>query len=275
MSSETLFDAVANRITVQEIAVKLFYVLPSYDGGDVGVASMEAMDENLTSDDIMEVGLVRDGDKLFGRIYTDMDDYAKAEDVAKPITPSEMVAASTSILDLIPLFEKHNIFFVLDRNELTHWVAFAHLDKLPVKLCLFSLFLELELEMIRALTNGSVVIGSHLGYLSQARLEKAKELCKIKYKKETPYNLLLCTTFIDKQTMIQADPYLCNKLPFPSRNSQDRFFKTVEEMRNQIAHSDSIFSVINSPAEMSALIRKTRETLKVLSDIRNSGKGMQ
>jgi len=33
--------------------------------------------------------------------------------------------------------------------------------------------------------------------------------------------------------------------------------------------------VINSPAEMSALIRKTRETLKVLSDIRNSGKGMQ
>ena len=197
MSSETLFDAVANRITVQEIAVKLFYVLPSYDGGDVGVASMEAMDENLTSDDIMEVGLVRDGDKLFGRIYTDMDDYAKAEDVAKPITPSEMVAASTSILDLIPLFEKHNIFFVLDRNELTHWVAFAHLDKLPVKLCLFSLFLELELEMIRALTNGSVVIGSHLGYLSQARLEKAKELCKIKYKKETQYNLLLCTTFID------------------------------------------------------------------------------
>ncbi|MBI5649026.1 MAG: hypothetical protein HZC40_01025 [Chloroflexi bacterium] len=269
MSNETLFDAVANRITVLEIAVKLFYALPSYDGGDVSVASMEAMDENLSCDDLLEVGLVRDGDKLFGRIYTDTSDYEKAEDVAEPITPGEMVAASTSILDLIPLFEKHNIFFVLDRNELTHWVAFAHLDKLPAKLCLFSLFLELELEMIRALTSDSVVIGAHLGHLSQARLEKARMLCNLKYKEETPYHLLLCTTFIDKKTMIQADSRLSNQLPFPSRNSQDRFFKTVEEMRNQIAHSDSIFSVINSPAEMSALIGKTRETLKALSDIRN------
>ena len=55
--------------------------------------------------------------------------------------------------------------------------------------------------------------------------QEAQDLCKIKYKDETPEKLLLCTTFIDKKQIIRQVPKLASRLPFRSNNEVDRAFK--------------------------------------------------
>lgn len=75
---------------------------------------------------------------------------------------------------------------------------------------------------------------------------EAQDLGKIKYKDETPEKLLLCTTFIDKKRIIRQVPKLASRLPFRSNNEDDRAFKRIENVRNQIAHGDSVISVLST-----------------------------
>ena len=107
--------------------------------------------------------------------------------------------------------------------------------------------MELEAKIIDLLMAESEYLKERLNYLSEARLNKARDLCGQKYKEETSKRLLLCTTFIDKKQILRRCPELFNKLPFESKQKIDHFFKRVEKIRNQIAHSDSILTILETP----------------------------
>ncbi|MGA9756588.1 MAG: hypothetical protein WBV23_15745, partial [Desulfobaccales bacterium] len=139
---------------------------------------------------------------------------------------------------------------------ITHVMTYADLDKLPMKLCLFSLFLELESQIIDLLLSNYSLIEQYFKYLPPLRLEKAKKLCKDKYKDSTPTRLLLCTTFVDKKEILKRDPMLQTKLPFESKHKGDLFFKLIENVRNQIAHSDSILQYLKTPSEFNQFINE-------------------
>lgn len=252
MPSVQTYYIIANAFTVMDIADPL---VEQAEATEDAIAVWERLYE-LAPDDWF--CLVRDNQRIVGYLTFDDEfnpgDRKSVGELANPLTPDQIVPVSTPILDMLPLFEKHFFFFALDRNDITHVVSFMHLDKLPVKLCFFSLFMELESGMLKRLTHNTLDAERYLRYLSSTRLEKAKQLCKLKYKRETAERLLLCTTFIDKMNIFQSDDDLSKCLPFRSKSEGDRFFSTVEKMRNQIAHSDSILSVISNPAEMNAFI---------------------
>jgi hypothetical protein len=109
-------------------------------------------------------------------------------------------------------------------NSINHIVTFQDLDKLPVKLCLFSLFMQLEHEILRLLEYSGFV-EKYLSLLSQKRYNKALELCRMKYgDKENLYSILQCTNFTDKKTIIRKSPNIFRQLPFRSKTELDSFF---------------------------------------------------
>jgi hypothetical protein len=214
--------------------------------------------------------LVRDDQHIYG--YLSFEDplwdqhplEGIARDEVLPIELKTIVPASLPLLELLPLFEKSLFFFILTRNEITHVVTLYDLDKLPFKFSLFSLFMELESQLIELLTIDNSRIEQYLSLLSKQRIVKAKDLCIAKYKEETPYKLLLCTTFIDKKEILIKSPNFNDKLPFESKKKASTFFKKVEFVRNQIAHSDSILEVYRIPSELVKFINELSNLISVI-----------
>lgn len=250
--------------------------------------------------------LVADKDRTYGYVTQDTVDEMledgedpKFQDAdsnpgryAKPIPPDQLVPGSTSLLDLMPLFTKHRFFFVLTRNEIKHVVSFEDMDDLPVMLCFFALFMELEGGMIRLLT-GPVYVNwalpgepseqnrrplhidamRRLNSLHEARLRKACELCDKKYRSGTPAKLLRCTTFIDKKTMFMKDEQLASQLPyriFDGNEQATSFFNRLERARNQIAHSDSILRVLDTPKVFNDFVNTLQKTIARISELREA-----
>jgi hypothetical protein len=98
--------------------------------------------------------------------------------------------------------------------------------------------------------------------LSNSRLQKAKALCRRKYEEESPIRLLHCTTFSDKKQMLMQSGEISN-LPF-TKQEMDDLFKRIEEVRNRIAHSDSIIEFLGTPEVFN----------KFLSDLRKINNAM-
>ncbi len=269
--ADSNYDIIANTFTVVNIAQPLTMHV------SVGAPLEEVQEEFLMAHpDEKWCCLVRDEARVVAFLTFDdevFSDVALSEPVgahANPITPDHIVPAALPLFELVPLFEKHFFFFVLSRNEITHVVSFVHLDALPMKLSLFSLFLEMESEMLAVLRQQRCGIEECLRRLSNGRREKAQKLCRMKYERVTPERELLCTTFIDKKEMLRGDDALYGELPFDSRSDGDRFFKTVERVRNQIAHSDSVLSVLRKPGELNSFVARIRAVTESLSGLRDT-----
>jgi len=264
----TPYLLVAGSISVVEIATPLTTrVLPTM--------KLDGILEELMTKPVDDwFCLVCDEQRVYG--YLTLDDNAftspiegwrTAGESATPITADIMVAASTSLLDFPALFLKNYFFFILTGNEITHVVSFQDMDKLPMKLCLFSLVMELESKLLELLSIDSASLERYLGYLSPDRLRKAQDLCKMKYKGETLERLLLCTTFIDKKQILRQVPEFAGKLPFRSNNEIDRAFKRIENVRNQIAHGDSVITVLSTPEEFSEYVNELKGIIVALSEM--------
>jgi hypothetical protein len=215
--------------------------------------------------------LVRDGRRIVGYLALDddcfiaeIDSTALAVDAANPITPDLLVPASMPILHILPLFEEHFFYFVLEGNDVSHVVSFVDLDKPPLQISLFSLFMELEAVMLKTIASDWAALPRRIEHLSKSRIDLARNLCKKKYGSETSGNLLRCTSFADKLTIFQTDSVLSSLLHFQGSEEQEEFIGILKDLRNQIAHGDSFLRVINAPRKFNWFVLKLNS---VISDL--------
>ena len=195
----------------------------------------------------------------------------RADKFCTKITPDQIVSGKLPLLDLIPLFQEHFFFFVLTGNDLTHVVSFLDLNKLPVKLSLFALLTGLEAELIRLLSRSKVEIERHLARLPEHRLRSAREWCRSRYgdKHITPERVLRATSLADKVTLLLSESNLASALPFESRSKAEVFFDQLRELRNRIAHSDSMLLEESTPTTFNQLLSRLRRLTDVVSNLAN------
>jgi len=182
------------------------------------------------------------------------------------ISPDQIVAGELPLIDLLPLFTQHFFFFVLNSNDLSHTVSFIDLDVLPVKLCLFTLIIGLEAELLRILARHPYRIESYLDLLPTERRTKAEGVAERKLRRvETgAYQVLIATTFIDKITMLMRSPELASQLPFPSTDKAEQYFNRLRDLRNQIAHSDSVLAILPTPEDFAAFLTQLRQVMSTV-----------
>jgi hypothetical protein len=261
MSKVKIYATIANAFTATDIAEPVLKVQAKESGLEVCGKFSELVPHNIW------FCIVYQGKWTMGYLCADDHiDYGKP--VGKQITPfspDQFIPASIPIVQLLPLFRKHFFLFVLDKNQINHAVSFNDIDKLPVKMCIFSLFMELESQMLRTMNEEVSRPQRLLEHLTISRLRKAQDLCRLKYGEETANGILLCTTFIDKVKMFQSDSSLSNLLPFKNKREGNRFFSLVERMRNQIAHSDSLLTVISDPVSLNDFISSLNDVILALS----------
>ena len=184
------------------------------------------------------------------------------------ITPDMIVPSCIPLRKIVELFKERDLFFVLNRNDITHVVQFNDLDKLPMRLCLFSLILELEAKMLQLF---EIAPSKYIRHLTRRRKNELEETCMMTYEKEqiTPYKRLLATNFRDKCTMAYGDPELIRELPFNHIRDARAFFNRIKKIRNRCAHSNSVIEVLSTPDEWHEFIimlkRTSRSVSRVLS----------
>jgi len=141
------YEIVANSFRVVEISRPIEVIANPND-------SLESVGESVMESDpvLNDIILVKDNTRIYGYLdYFDEVDVSleeKAGEIAHPIAPDQIVPGSMPLIELLPLFEKHYFFFVLTRNDISHIVSFRDIDELPMKLCLFTLIMELEAKML-------------------------------------------------------------------------------------------------------------------------------
>ena len=262
------YEIMANSFRVVEIARPIIIIANPNDSiGDVREGAPDEIDPVL--DNII---LVKNDVRIYGYLDFMNEDYnlpfeENAGDTAHPITPDEIVPSSMPLIELPPLFAQHNSFFVSTQNYISHFVSFQDLDQLPMKLCLFTLIVELEAKMLTTFIHKPQNDIEKLLYcLRPERLNKFKS----ESEKECPEELLRKTNFKEKMKMLGQCPEISEKLLFENKDKINELFNKIQDVRNKIAHGSSIIHILNTPDDFNQFVLDLRSINDAMGPIPNS-----
>ncbi len=260
------YRAITSRLTASDIADPLFIVRPDESYIDASEATLE---EATWGDNFF---LVRDETTVYGYFHYSAapdDPNTAASEIATVIPVNQIVPAETPLLDLVQLFPQYFFFFLLSRNELVGVVSYVHIDRDPVKLCLFALILELEAAMLRCLTRDYSRVKDYVNFLKPDRLEKAQKLAALKRGDKNPYAVLECTTLIDKTNIILNSGLNAMLKTAEGEIHPQRFLSRVEAVRNEIAHGGSVLRILRRPEDLLAFTGGLQRIISVLANENN------
>jgi hypothetical protein len=201
--------------------------------------SIDLCDEkNL--DPMGQFALVKSNQKIVGWIgYEDLDPSKTLCECMELIRGDILISSDTPLLEAIRVVCRSNdsIFLVLKGNRFIGWLHYDHFHKLPFRMCLFALLIDLE-RMLLKLTMSNPTL--FLGYLNPNRIDNAKKIygnrgySLNKEGKEFDAKLIECTAFCDKFIMLRKNPVTIQKFP----NIKSKFGNKAEKIRNYIAHPE-------------------------------------
>ena len=189
-------------------------------------------------DPMDQFALVKSNQKIVGWIgYEDLDPSKTLCECMELIRGDILISSDTPLLDAIHIVCKNNnyLYLILKQNQFIGWLTYGHFHKLPFRMCLFALLIDLE-RMLLELTKSNPTL--FLRNLNDNRLDKAKKIYKNrgfslnKESKEFDSKLIECTEFCDKFTMLRKDSEIVQKFP----NIINKFRNTAEDIRNYVAH---------------------------------------
>lgn len=191
-------------------------------------------------DPMEQIALIKHNQKIIGWIGYDMLESSKAlYECMEPISGDMLITSDTPLLEAIHTVCTGNdsIYLVLKGNRFIGFLMYSHFHKLPFRMCLFALLIDLERMLLEITKSDSNLF---LKNLSEGRLNYAKKTYGLrgfslnKENKEYDSKLIGCTTFIDKFKMFRKNPVIIQKCP----NIKSNFVNTAEKIRNSTAHPD-------------------------------------
>jgi hypothetical protein len=191
-------------------------------------------------DPMEQVALVTSNQKIIGWIgYTMLDTSKTLYECMEPISGDMLISSNTPLLEAIHVYCSRNIsiYLVLKGDRFIGYLHYSHFHKLPFRLCLFALLMDLERTLLEIIKSDPT---SFLKNLTEKRVNYAKKVYRDRglslndENKEYDSNLIECTTFIDKFIMLRKNPVIVQKCP----NINSKFINTAKEIRNSIAHAE-------------------------------------
>ena len=194
-----------------------------------------------------------------------VDDELPVRDRLRPLSEADLIGADATILDFVSRVRPKPLL-VVSGGRISGLVAWSDLQKLPVRAAIFALVTGFELTMYEAIKAVFPKGDGWRKHLSDNRLEGAEEMYEERGGNESDVELLLCTEFCDKRTILKR----C--LPFDSRAkssgavpmSKGKFedeVKRIEDLRNPLAHGSSYAMKWDDVANL-------RKTVKALVELR-------
>jgi hypothetical protein len=172
---------------------------------------------------------------------------------------TELVSESTPLLHTLFIFKEKERIFILEGNRVTKVVTLADLQKTPIRMLLFGLISLLEMHLYRII-NDYFPNDTWKIHLNTKRIKFAEDLYAERKSKNEAIQLCDCLQICDKRDIILNENPLRELLGIGTKNKGNQFFKKLETLRNNLAHSQNL-NTQNSWNEMFLLIEQTEKLL--------------
>ncbi len=151
---------------------------------------------------------------------------------------SQVVSGRSSLTDVIEVLTRHDWCFVSLLGTVAGVISRLDMQKPAVRMWLFGLITVAEqecTEMVRQKWPDE----SWSGLISAQRLEKARQLRAERERRKEKCQLLECLQLSDKIDILMSEPALREVLGIPTASAAQRVGKSVESLRNSLAHSQA------------------------------------
>jgi len=188
---------------------------------------------------------------------------------ALPLTDALVIEETSSLADVVLGLRDRPRLFVRVLGTVGGIVTPSDLQKPPVRMWLFGMITLVEMRMSR-------LIQQCLGdtwqtLLSEGRLQKAAALLEERRRRSQNLDLFDCLQFADKGQIIARSEQLRDLTRFTSRRQVEEVCRMLENLRNNLAHSQDIIAtdwetVVNLAADLDRVIGGTHEVQATLQD---------
>ena len=218
------------RITVQTIAERLFTV-------PAGQQSVDAQ-ARLNERDFDTAG-VQSGSALIGYVQAADLNHGLVRNHLKRFTSGDTLGAGQSLLLVLGNLTERSWVFISNGQSVDGIVTRGDLQKAPVRMYLFALISVLEMQLLRII-RVRYPNDDWKRFLGPKRLEKAKVIFQARRHANAAIDLLDCIPLADKNTIVVKANDLRIGLGFIDPVEARKFFERLEDLRNDIAHSNEI-----------------------------------
>ena len=154
----------------------------------------------------------------------------------RPFEITDLVSGDTPIAQCLEHLVRRGRLFVLDSSGVRKIVTLADLNKQPVRVMLFAAVSLLEMAMLSKIQQ-LFQDTQWEGLLSADRVAKARDL--LGQRKDKGHDIVLadCLQMGDKATILLKRSQTCSEWEFQSNAQAKKFFKRLNSLRDQLAHS--------------------------------------
>ncbi len=257
-TSQDLRDLFEHSITVKHVAEKL-KSCKAHDDAAVIKKCMEKLDFDVMG--------IEDEGAVYGYVEQSKLETGQYMKYQRIFHPSELIAESTPLIDILPILRDKPRVFVLDRNKVTGIITRGDLQKAPVRLLLFGLVTLLEMHLLH-LVRIYYPSDSWQGFLKDTRLEKAKGLLARRSERNEAIDLADCLQFCDKRDLILRNQQIRERIGLKSKEDEEageHLLQSAEELRDKLAHAQDIVTgttwpeIIDLAEEIEVLLKRCEE----------------
>ena len=267
------FERVHERLTVPLIATRRDGDGDSHSVRvchvDDSLAQVRADNINLAFD---YLPVEEDGRDIVGFLHaksyvnaTEGGEQALVRDHMCPLSEADLIGADATIFDFMSRVRPKPLL-VVSGGRIDGLVAWSDLQKLPVRAAVFALVTGFELTMYEAIKTVFPKGDGWRKHLSDKRVKKAEAVYKLRDGNESDVELLLCTEFCDKRTILKkclpSDPRAKASPSMPmSKEKFESDVKRIEGLRNPLAHASSYAMNWDD-------VENLKETVRILVELR-------
>jgi hypothetical protein len=157
----------------------------------------------------------------------------------RPFDAATVISDAASLNDVVCMLNDHARLFVRAFGQICGVINRNAVESPPMRMWLFGLVTISEQRVTRLIAE-SLPDDCWTAYLSAGRLQKAQELQHLRNSRGQRPSLLDCLQFADKGQIVARDESLRQRTRFPSRKEVERFVQALQDLRNNLAHSQDI-----------------------------------
>lgn len=200
-----------------------------------------------------------------------IDGYAYREDLEEgqlgkylnKFKDNEVLPNTIAIKEVLKAIKDNDRAFITSFDKIAGIVTPGDMQKIPIRMWLFSLVSLIEMQMLRII-NKECQDDSWKELISGKRLESAKKQHEELKEKNKEINLLNCLQFCDKRDIICKCKTVLDNLKTNKRDFE-RLLKSLENLRNNLAHAQDI--IMDDWLKVITLSNQAEELLKKLEQI--------
>jgi hypothetical protein len=236
MSAASSTDSRLRRLFIEGFsAMDIAEALASFD---TGTATAEVL-EFMNAKDFDLVGVRVDGVVAGYVRRNDLSD-GVCGDHMRPFVPGDDIVPDTaSLVDVVQSLAINEQCFVTILDRVGAIVTLSDLEKPPMRMFLFGLITLVEMEVTDLIRHRYPGDSWH-AMISPQRLTKAVELQKERERRGQKPDLIDCLQYGDKGWIISQDLEVRKALGQESRRESRRAVKELENLRNNLAHTQEI-----------------------------------